>query len=151
MSYLVDTNVLVHAANKASPQHEVSRRFVDSCIAQTDETWYLTWVNVFEYLRIVTHRAIFPEPMPSKTAEENISVFLNLPHVRVITEEEEFFTAYCALSAQAGPVSGNLVHDAHIAALMKREGIKKIYTYDNHFRLFSFLDVSNPPDGNSPA
>ena len=147
MSYLVDTNVMVHAANQASPQHEGSRRFLDTCAGQADETWTITWVNVFEYLRIVTHPAIFSEPMSPKMAEENVAIILGLPHVRVIAEDEDFFDSYRVLSGQAGPVSGNLVHDAHIAALMKQEGIKKIYTYDNHFRIFPFLDVRNPLQG----
>ena len=39
---------------------------------------------------------------------------------------------------------GNLVPDAHLAALLRQHGIRTLYTNDSDFRRFSFLDVRNP-------
>ena len=42
------------------------------------------------------------------------------------------------------PVRGNLVPDAHLAALLKQHGVRTLYTRDGDFRKFSFLDVRDP-------
>jgi hypothetical protein len=41
-------------------------------------------------------------------------------------------------------VRGNLVPDAHLAALLKQHGIRRLYTNDADFRKFPFLDVRSP-------
>jgi len=42
------------------------------------------------------------------------------------------------------PVRGNLVPDAHLAALLKQHGVRTLYTRDADFRKFPFLDVRDP-------
>jgi predicted nucleic acid-binding protein len=39
---------------------------------------------------------------------------------------------------------GNILHDAHTAALMREHGIKEIYTRDMDFHRFPFLTVLDP-------
>ena len=39
---------------------------------------------------------------------------------------------------------GNLVPDAHLAALLRQHGVSTLYTADADFRRFDFLDVRNP-------
>jgi predicted nucleic acid-binding protein len=41
-------------------------------------------------------------------------------------------------------VRGNLVPDAHLAALLKQHGVRKLHTRDGDFRKFPFLDVRDP-------
>jgi uncharacterized protein len=41
-------------------------------------------------------------------------------------------------------VRGNLVPDAHLAALLRQHGIRTLYTNDSDFRKFSFPDVQDP-------
>lgn len=143
MSYLVDTNILVYASDESSRFYSQSQNFLIQC-KDSQETWCITWVNVFEYLRIVTHPNVFKKPMKFENAEENVLLFLSLPQVEVLSEERNFFEVYRDLTAEVGQVTGNLVHDAHIAALMLQHGVKKIYTLDKQFRVFGFLEVINP-------
>ena len=42
------------------------------------------------------------------------------------------------------PFRGNLVPNAHIAALLLQHGVRKIYTADSDFKKFEFLKVRNP-------
>jgi predicted nucleic acid-binding protein len=44
------------------------------------------------------------------------------------------------------PTRGNLVPDAHLAAVLRDNGIAAIYTNDRDFRKFAFLDVRDPLD-----
>jgi len=38
----------------------------------------------------------------------------------------------------------NLVPDAHLAALLRHHGVKRLYTHDRDFLKFPFLDVRDP-------
>lgn len=45
---------------------------------------------------------------------------------------------------QKSGVTGNLIHDAHIAALCLEHGVKKLLTGDRDFLRFPGLRVTNP-------
>ena len=54
-----------------------------------------------------------------------------------------FWQTYKVLAAEYQP-SGNLVPDLQLAAILKENGIKRLYTCDRDFRRFEFLDVVDP-------
>ena len=66
-----------------------------------------------------------------------------LPHVRLLAEEDGFLEVYREMTGSF-PVRGNLVPDAHLAALLKQRGVRTLYTRDADFRKFSFLQVLDP-------
>jgi hypothetical protein len=61
----------------------------------------------------------------------------------VLSEGEGFFEVYRGVTARF-PVRGNLVPDAHLAALLLQHGVRKLYTLDRDFRKFDFLEVADP-------
>jgi predicted nucleic acid-binding protein len=73
----------------------------------------------------------------------NIETLLNLPHVRFLSEEDGFWDVYRTTTAEV-PTRGNLVPDAHLAALLRQHGVKTLYTHDRDFLKFPFLDVRDP-------
>ena len=95
------------------------------------------------YQRIITHPSVFPDPLTPKEAWKNIEDLLALPQVRIIGEEENFAHHYLQTTSEF-PVRGNLVSDAHLAAILRQHGVKTIYSTDSDFRKFSFLKVINP-------
>jgi len=44
----------------------------------------------------------------------------------------------------ACPVRGNLVPDAHLAALLRQHGVRTLYTREADFRKFAFLEIRDP-------
>ncbi|MBV9309627.1 MAG: PIN domain-containing protein [Solirubrobacterales bacterium] len=44
-------------------------------------------------------------------------------------------------------LSGNLMHDAHTAILMREHGIRQVFTRDTDFHRFPFLDPLDPLSG----
>jgi predicted nucleic acid-binding protein len=40
--------------------------------------------------------------------------------------------------------SGNLTPDAHVATILKQNGVATLYTNDSDFKRFGFLKVKNP-------
>ena len=95
------------------------------------------------YIRISTHPSIFSHPLSPEEALENIESLLKQPRVRVLSEDDGFLAFYRKVSGNF-PVRGNLVPDAHIAALLLQHGVRKIYTADSDFKKFEFLEVRNP-------
>jgi predicted nucleic acid-binding protein len=75
----------------------------------------------------------------------NIETLLGLSHARFLSEAEGFWDLYRATTSEV-PTRGNLVPDAHLAALLRHHGVKTLYTHDRDFLKFSFLDVRDPFD-----
>jgi len=95
------------------------------------------------YLRMATHPSIFAHPLTPAEALDNIEKLLSLPRVRLITEQEGFLGLYQEITGRF-PVRGNLVPDAHLAALFLQHDVRIIYTADMDFKKFDFLQVRNP-------
>ena len=78
--------------------------------------------------------------------EEQAILYLSklpLLHARFLSEGEGFWDVYRATTAEV-PTRGNLVPDAHLAALLRHHGVKTLYTHDRDFLKFPFLDVRDP-------
>ncbi len=74
---------------------------------------------------------------------DNIEALLALPHVRILVEEDGFWSHYRAVAVEVSP-RGNLVPDVHLAALLRQHGVNVIYTHDRDYRKFDFLKVVDP-------
>jgi hypothetical protein len=142
LSFAFDVNVLLHASDTGSSLHPRARSFLDSCL-RGDEVFCVGWPTVMSYLRIATHSAVFDRPLTPEEAMANVETLLERPHARFLSETEGFWDVYRDLTAEV-PTRGNLVPDAHLAALLRLHGVRTLYTRDRDFLKFSFLDVRDP-------
>ena len=142
MSFSCDANVLLYASDSSSPVHEPARGFLKQAAAGGD-LFCLGWLTVMSYLRIATHPGIFSSPLTPVEALRNVDALVALPHVRLLAEDTGFLEVYREVTGSF-PVRGNLVPDAHLAALLKQHGVRSLYTRDADFRKFSFLEVKDP-------
>ncbi len=149
MSYSIDVNILLYASDQANSWYDAALSFLEDRVADPD-LMCLTWPTLFSYLRISTHPRIFTRPLSPAEALSNVKALLNLPRVRVLSENEDFLETYRDVTSLF-PVRGNLVPDAHLAALLLHHGVRQIYTNDADFRKFAFLDVRNPFSTRFPA
>jgi hypothetical protein len=142
MSYSIDANILLYASNTESAEHRDAIAFLE-CRPKDTDLLCLTWPALMAYQRIATHPSIFQKPLSPTEAWQNIEALLALPRARVLAEDEGFGEIYQDLTNGIN-IRGNLVPDAHIAALLRQHGIERIYTTDSDFRKFAFLEVINP-------
>ena len=142
MSYSLDANVLLFASDRTNARHAVARDFLDSC-ASSPELLCLTWPTIMAYLRIATHPSIFSAPLSPDEAMANIQALLDLPHTRVVSELDGFISAYLHVTGGT-VVRGNLVPDAHVAAILFQNGARTVYSNDRDLRKFEVLDVRDP-------
>lgn len=141
--FVVDTNILVYAADRRSPGHEACRALLSKCRGRT-EPWYLTWGIIYEFLRVSTHHRVFSKPLSLTDAWAFLDAATASPVAGVLQETPRHEEVFKDVTAEVPDIAGNLVFDAHTAVLMKEHGIRRIYTHDAHFRRFPFLDVIDP-------
>ncbi|MGE5238585.1 MAG: TA system VapC family ribonuclease toxin [Chloroflexota bacterium] len=142
MSFALDVNILLYASDSESPRHEKARVFLEKCM-QHEEVFCIAWATAMSYIRIATHPSVFEHPLTHDEATSNIGTLLNLPHVRFLSEGEGFWDIYRELTAKV-PTRGNLVPDAHLAAILRQHRVKTLYTNDRDFLKFAFLKVRDP-------
>ena len=92
---------------------------------------------------MATHPRIFAQPLSHADASRNVEALMALPHCRVIGEQDGFWNTYRDITGDV-PTRGNLVPDAHLAAVLRQNGIAMLYTHDRDFRKFAFLEVRDP-------
>jgi predicted nucleic acid-binding protein len=73
----------------------------------------------------------------------NVEALITVPMCRVLSEEDGFWDIYRGLTDEV-PTRGNLVPDAHLAAVLLQHGVVRVYTHDRDFRKFSALRVVDP-------
>ena len=142
MSYALDVNVLLYASDETSPWYSQARAFLERCLAER-EICCLGWPTILGYLRISTHPRIFSRPLTHERALANVEDLLQAPHVRLLAEDEGFWEVYREVTADV-PTRGDFVPDAHLAALLRRHGVRTLWTVDRDFLKFRFLDVKDP-------
>jgi len=141
----IDTNVLVHAVIRRGRQHEAASSLLTG-LAEGHAPWALPWPCVYEFLRVVTHPRVFHPPIPLERALDDLGRILASPSLTLLSESPRHVEVMARLLRDSS-VTGNLVHDAHIAALCLEHGVTELITGDRDFGRFPELRVTNPFGG----
>lgn len=144
--FVVDTNVLVHAADAESPFHDRCFESLDSW-RNRSAAWFLTWPVVYEFLRITTHPRVLRKPWALTEGWRFVESLLASPGLTLLAATERHAAVSSATIAEMPHLAGNLMHDLHTAVLMREHGIRVIYTRDSDFHRFKFLEVIDPVAG----
>jgi hypothetical protein len=140
---LVDTNVLVYAANVESPFHTACRKWLERQRGRPD-AWYTTWPILYEFLRVSTHPRVLPRPWTATAAWSFVTALLASPGLGLLAPTERHADVADEVIAEYPHLSGNLFHDAHTAILLREHGVRFICTRDADFSRFDFLEVIDP-------
>ncbi|MBU6401611.1 MAG: type II toxin-antitoxin system VapC family toxin [Verrucomicrobia bacterium] len=138
---LVDANLLLYAVNVAATQHAAARDWLDARLSGTEPVGF-PWPVILAFLRITTHPGMFPRPLTIRTATGKMAAWLGQPVVRVLDPGGEHWRHFAEL-LQTTQCRGNLVQDAHLAALAIEYGATLCST-DNDFSRFPGLKWLNP-------
>jgi uncharacterized protein len=138
----LDTNILVYARRMESAHHLRARQIVTR-LAEGDEAWAIPWPCVYEFLRVVTHPRIFDPPTDLDRAIGDLDSLLASPSLTLLGEGPAHLE-HLRRAVLTGRATGNLVHDAHIAALMLDHGVRELWTTDRDFTRFAGLRLRNP-------
>lgn len=138
----VDTNVLVAAHVETLSEHEAAADLL-RLLAEGDLPWAIPWPCVYEFLRVTTHPRVFRPPLALEDALRWIGGVLDSPTLLLLSETSRHAEVMERVVSGAR-ATGNLVHDAHIAALCLENGVREILTGDRDFTRFEGLSVTDP-------
>ncbi len=141
--FVVDTNLLIYAANRRSPRYAAARWALDRWHSRS-EAWFLTWSIIYEFLRATTHTRTLEHPLTFADAWSFVEDLRSSPSFAILVETDRHAEVVRELTREYPRMSGNRLHDLHIAALMREHGVVEIRTADTDFREFKFLRVVNP-------
>ena len=140
---LVDTNVFVYTADADSPFHPACRTWLEERRVRAD-AWYTTWPILYEFLRVTTHPKVMRRPWDITEAWRFVTALIASPGLDILVPTPRHAEIASQVIADLPDLSGNLLHDAHTAILMREHGIRQICTRDTDFHRFPFLEVVDP-------
>ena len=138
---LVDANLLIYAHVGAFAQHQVARDWLDRQLTDVSRVG-LPWASLLAFLRIVTNPRIFERPEPMAEAWRQVMAWLACDTAWIPEPTDHHPEVLSRLIALPG-VHGNLVPDAHLAALAIEHGVTLCST-DSDFARFPGLRWVNP-------
>ncbi len=141
--FVVDTNVLLYAADADSEAHETCRELLERWRGQPSP-WFLTWSVCYEFLRVSTHPRVYRRPRSAAEALGFLDALLRTPGLTVLKPTDRHETVLHQTLEELPDLRGNVMHDLHTAVLMREHGISQIYTRDTDFHRFPFLTVLDP-------
>lgn len=143
MSGVIDTNLLLYAANRDAPEHAAARAFVAG-VGRRGDSWYLSDGILYEFLRVATHPKVFPQPLTWREAVGFLTPLIEADTVRLLGAEDRHWIILQDVLAALTHPSGNLFFDVRTVVLMREHGIRRIYSTDTDFLQFSGIEVVNP-------
>ena len=138
---LVDANILVFAVNTAAPEHARATAWLEASL-NGDRRVGLPWESLTAFVRLVTHARSFPRPLAPNEAWDIVDAWLAAP-VAWVPAPTERHAAVLGDLVRRYRLSGNLVPDAHLAAIAIEHGAEVI-SADTDFARFTELRWFNP-------
>lgn len=129
---LTDVNVLVFAYRADARGHSAYREWLGAQI-NGDAAYGFSELVLSGFFRVVTHPRLFNPPSDLNSAFEFIQVIRSQPNAVPISPESRHWDIFRRLCETAG-VKGNLVPDAHLAALVIESGCEWITTDRDYSR-----------------
>ena len=138
---LVDANVLLYAVNTASHGHAASKAWLEGALNGRDAVG-LPWLVQLAFLRIATKVGLFPRPLTVPDALDLLAEWTSRSACTVPEPTPRHLGVLSGLLLDAG-TGGNLVNDAHLAALAV-EHRAVVVTWDADFARFPGVRVQRP-------
>lgn len=137
----IDANILIYAHVDSLPQHEAARAWLDQQLNGAGPVG-LPWASVLAFLRLVTNPRVFERPEPIADAWRQARAWLAC-EVAWMPQPTERHADLLGRFLDLPGVHGNLVPDAHLAALAVEHGLTLCST-DGDFARFPDLRWLNP-------
>ncbi len=135
-----DVNLLLYAYDTSSKFHAAALDWLEAILLE--EEVFFSWHSIAAFIRISTHPTIFKNPTTIANAVSIVDKWLALDNTHLIHLEKKNWPLFSSMLID-GQATGNLVMDAHLAALAASCGAKLAST-DRDFSRFSGIQTINP-------
>jgi toxin-antitoxin system PIN domain toxin len=138
---IVDANVLLYAVDASSPFHRSARDWLETSLNEPVRVG-LPWASLLAFQRISTHPRASARPLTPHEAWSFVAEWLDADATWVPVPGERHAEILSGLIV-AGDLRGNLVTDAHLAALAIEHGVG-VCSADSDFARFPQISWVNP-------
>ncbi len=138
---LTDVNLLLYAVDVGSPRHGEARAWLEEQLSGV-ETFAFPVAVLLAFVRLSTQGRIFASPLAPDEAFDIVAGWLEQPCATAVVPGARHLALVRELLRPLG-VAGNLVSDAHLAALAIEHGAE-LCSADTDFSRFQRLRWSNP-------
>ena len=138
---LPDLNLLLYAVDAGSPRHDAARPWLEERLSGTEEIG-LAWMTLIGFARLITSQALLARPLSGSMALDVVDGWLARPQVVVLHPTDRHARILRGLLQGVG-TAGNLVTDAHLAALAIEHGAT-LESSDHDFGRFAGLRWEDP-------
>lgn len=138
---VVDANVLLYAVDRGAEHHTASKTWIDRTLSG-HESVVLPWICLLAFVRISTHPAVYDRPLTPQQALDVVDVWLHAPVATTAEPDRDHVERLRAMLAATGR-GGNLVNDAHLAAIA-RQHRATVITFDSDFGRFPGVRWEQP-------
>ena len=138
---IVDANVLLYAVDRGSAFHEDAKGWLERSLNGPARVGF-PWVSLMAFQRIATHPRVSANPLGPKEAWSYVTDWLDGDQSWIPGPGERHAEILGQLLV-GGDLRGNLVTDAHLAALAIEHGVG-VASFDSDFARFPELIWVSP-------
>ncbi len=136
-----DLNLLIYAVDSEAPHHQAALDWWNASLSGT-ESIGLAWSVLLGFVRLTTSPLVVRSPMTPAASLDYLDRWLARDVTTVVEPTPRHVALLRDLLAESG-TAGNLVADAHLAALAIEHGAQ-LCSADRDFGRFPGLRWSNP-------
>ncbi|MEO7198307.1 MAG: TA system VapC family ribonuclease toxin [Solirubrobacterales bacterium] len=138
---MVDANILLYARDADSRHHSRAREWLEDALNGPVRIG-LPWESLCAFLRIATHPRASGNPLAPAEAFRQVNAWIAAPAAWIPTPTARHSEVLGDL-IEAHEVRGNLIPDAHLAAIAICHGVA-VYSADTDFARFGEVRWVNP-------
>ncbi len=138
---LPDLNLLIYAVDREAPHHAVASGWWNATMSGAESVG-LTWSAMLGFVRLMTNPRVVRDPLDAAQALDYVERWLAHPITTVLDPTPRHAAVLRDLLQDTG-TAGNLVADAHLAALAIEHGAE-LCSVDRDFGRFPGLKWANP-------
>jgi toxin-antitoxin system PIN domain toxin len=138
---LIDANLLLYARDRSSPFHAEAAAWLTSVLNGMTRVG-LPWVSLVAFVRIATHPRAYERPLSPAAAWQQVRDWLDAGPSWTPAPTTRHADLLGEL-VERHDLRGNLVSDAHIAALAIEHGLE-VCSADSDFARFREIRWFNP-------
>lgn len=138
---LIDANILLFAVDEASPFHSSAAAWLARQLNGPRRVG-LPWQSLGAFLRIITHPRAADRPLSPDQAWVHVEAWLAAEPAWIPAPTERHADVLGSL-IRSYQVRGNLVPDAHLAAVAIEHGLT-VFSTDTDFARFNEIRWENP-------
>jgi len=135
-----DVNVLIYAHDRDSEFYPAAVEWLENALS--DQQVFFSWHTITGFLRIITHPSALKHPATIEKAVSIVDEWLELGNIHLVSLEKKNWPLFSAALVD-GQATGNLVMDAHLAAMAASCGAT-LATTDRDFSRFTGTRTVNP-------